>query len=100
MMFCGEVIFIDREGASGIDLALVAQREFRAAGFQTNITGDVDPYSNAAWLIVARQSDVDLSDEVESIAKQFGGGFDERQLIDRLDAFWRDRLFNSESEHE
>jgi hypothetical protein len=97
-MFVGEVVFIDQDGAAGIERAMVAEREFRAAGFLTNITADVDPYSNAAWLVIARPSEVELRDEVQNIAKEFGGDFDECGLIDSLNAFWHERLCNPWSE--
>jgi hypothetical protein len=97
-MFVGEGFFIDQDGAAGIELAMAAEREFRAAGFLTNITADIDPDSNAAWLVIGRPSEVELRDEVENIAKEFGGEFDGCGLIDSLDAFWHDRLCNPWSE--
>jgi hypothetical protein len=97
--FVGEICFTDDEldGTSGLELAMAAEREFRAAGYETNITADLDELSNAAWLIIGRPSNVDLWEDVDKLAKEWGGCFSEGGLGD-LDAFWRERLYNPESE--
>ena len=95
-MFIGEFCFNDQNGASGLDLALAAEDRFRAAGYETNITGDVDPYTNAAWLIVALTGDESVLQDAQEIA---GTLIMEYQVLDELDDFWRDRLHNPESEH-
>lgn len=97
IFFVAELIFLGCDNWHGTERALAAERELRAAGFETNITADVDPDSNAAWMVIARQSEVDLWKEVESIVKEFGGYADEGG-VGPLDAFWRSRLEDPESE--